>query len=134
MGVLDVRIGLVQEVSPGGVEPVYLGMMTQGLWALEAFMLPNLGPWEMALLLLLALLLFGKRLPEVGKALGKGIVEFKKGVKGIEDEIEVASSKPVTPAASPPAHQPLPAGGQETQAGFQESTQRDESKPENAGG
>ncbi len=85
-------------------------------------MLPNLGPWEMALLLLLALLLFGKRLPEVGKALGKGIVEFKKGVKGIEDEIEDASSKPASSPASPPAHQPLPAGGQESQVSFQEST------------
>ena len=40
----------------------------------------------------IALLLFGKRLPEVGKSLGKGIVEFKKGLKGIEDEVEEASS------------------------------------------
>src|SRR4051812_38272211 len=44
-----------------------------------------------------ALLLFGKRLPEVGKSLGKGIVEFKKGLKGIEDEVEDASSQPSTP-------------------------------------
>lgn len=35
----------------------------------------------------LGLLIFGKRLPEVGKSLGKGIVEFKKGLKGVEDEI-----------------------------------------------
>ncbi len=111
--------------------------MIEGLWALEAFMLPNLGPWEMALLLLLALLLFGKRLPEVGKALGKGIVEFKKGVKGIEDEIEDASSRPAPPAASPPTHQPLPAGGQEPQVSFQEGTPGEAApvrKPENAGG
>jgi sec-independent protein translocase protein TatA len=40
------------------------------------------------------LLIFGKRLPEVGRSLGKGIVEFKKGLKGIGDEIEEESSKP----------------------------------------
>ena len=36
----------------------------------------------------LGLLIFGKRLPEVGRSLGKGIVEFKKGLKGIEEEVE----------------------------------------------
>jgi sec-independent protein translocase protein TatA len=45
---------------------------------------------ELVVVLILALLLFGKRLPEVARSLGKGIVEFKKGVKGIEDEVEQA--------------------------------------------
>ena len=44
-------------------------------------------------LLAIGLLLFGRRLPEVGRSLGKGIVEFKKGIKGIEDEIETESSQ-----------------------------------------
>ena len=48
------------------------------------------GPMEMVIILLIAVMLFGKRLPEVGRSLGKGIVEFKKGVKGIEDEVERA--------------------------------------------
>ena len=39
----------------------------------------------------IALLLFGKRLPEVARSLGKGIVEFKKGVKGIEDEVNTST-------------------------------------------
>jgi sec-independent protein translocase protein TatA len=30
--------------------------------------------------------LFGKRMPEVGRSLGKGIMEFKKGIKGLEDD------------------------------------------------
>jgi sec-independent protein translocase protein TatA len=47
------------------------------------------------------LLIFGKRLPEVGRSLGKGIVEFKRGLKGIEDDVEEESSKPATPR--PPA-------------------------------
>lgn len=48
----------------------------------------------------LGLLIFGKRLPEVGRSLGKGIVEFKKGLKGIDDDIEVASSQPSRPAGA----------------------------------
>jgi len=39
-------------------------------------------------------LLFGKRLPEVGKSLGKGIVEFKKGLKGIEDDVSQVDATP----------------------------------------
>jgi sec-independent protein translocase protein TatA len=50
----------------------------------------------------IGLLLFGKRLPEVGRSLGKGIVEFKKGLKGIEDDVEAASSKPAAPSQQTP--------------------------------
>ena len=50
------------------------------------------GPMEMMIILGIGVLLFGKRLPEVGRSLGKGIVEFKKGVQGIEDEIDTAAS------------------------------------------
>ncbi|OHB70755.1 MAG: hypothetical protein A2V70_11770 [Planctomycetes bacterium RBG_13_63_9] len=49
------------------------------------------GPTEMMIILVIAVLLFGKRLPEVGRSLGKGIVEFKKGIHGIEDEIDSAT-------------------------------------------
>ena len=52
--------------------------------------MPNIGPWEIILLLLLALLLFGaKRLPEIGRSLGSGMREFKESVTG--------SSKPEQP-------------------------------------
>jgi len=50
------------------------------------------GPMEMLIIAAIAVLLFGKRLPEVGRSLGKGIVEFKKGVRGIEDDVDTASS------------------------------------------
>jgi sec-independent protein translocase protein TatA len=46
------------------------------------------GPFEWIIIAGIGLMIFGKRLPEVGKSLGKGIVEFKKGLKGIEDEVE----------------------------------------------
>ena len=46
---------------------------------------------EMLIVGVIALLLFGKRLPEVARSLGKGIVEFKRGVRGIEDEVDQAT-------------------------------------------
>jgi sec-independent protein translocase protein TatA len=67
------------------------------------------GGAEWILIALFGLLIFGKRLPEVGRSLGKGIVEFKKGLKGVEDEVEDASSRhqlaqPAPQATLPPAH------------------------------
>jgi sec-independent protein translocase protein TatA len=55
-------------------------------------MFPQLGLMEMIVVMGVAVLLFGKRLPEVGRSLGKGIVEFKKGLRGIEDEFDFSSS------------------------------------------
>jgi sec-independent protein translocase protein TatA len=54
-------------------------------------MLPQLGVLEMLVIMGIAVLLFGKRLPEVGRSLGKGIVEFKKGLRGIEEEFDFSS-------------------------------------------
>lgn len=48
----------------------------------------NLGPLEIVLIAVVALLLFGRRLPEVARSLGKGVTEFKKGLKDIEDEVD----------------------------------------------
>jgi sec-independent protein translocase protein TatA len=60
-------------------------------------MFPNLGMPEMIMVMVVAVLLFGKRLPEVGRSLGKGIIEFKKGLRGIEDELDLtATSSPAT--------------------------------------
>ena len=53
---------------------------------LVAFFSP--GPMEMLIIGIVAVLLFGKRLPEVGRSLGRGLVEFKKGVRGIEDDTD----------------------------------------------
>jgi len=71
---------------------------------------PSTGEW--IIILAFGLLLFGKRLPEVGRSLGKGIVEFKKGLKGVEDDIEIASDpKPLENKTTVEAAQPaLPPG------------------------
>ncbi|MCD6277843.1 MAG: twin-arginine translocase TatA/TatE family subunit [Caldiserica bacterium] len=52
-------------------------------------MFGTIGWPEIILILLVVLLLFGaKRLPEMGRALGKGIREFKRSIKGLEDELD----------------------------------------------
>ncbi|MBI1388093.1 MAG: twin-arginine translocase TatA/TatE family subunit [bacterium] len=49
----------------------------------------NMGPWELAIILVIVLLLFGaKRLPEMGKSLGTGIREFKKSLSAINEDDE----------------------------------------------
>jgi sec-independent protein translocase protein TatA len=50
----------------------------------------GIGPPEMLLFGMIALLLFGKRLPEVARSLGKGLTEFKKGMRGVEDDFKTA--------------------------------------------
>ena len=45
---------------------------------------------EWLLIGLVAVLLFGRRLPEVGRNLGKALVEFKKGMRGVKDEVQDA--------------------------------------------
>lgn len=50
------------------------------------------GPFEMMIIAAIVLLLFGNRLPSTMRSLGRGIVEFKKGVQGIEDDVEQAAT------------------------------------------
>jgi sec-independent protein translocase protein TatA len=58
-------------------------------------MSPVLAIWESPIQLMvvagIALLLFGKRLPEVMRSLGKGVTEFKKGMNGFEEELTRSS-------------------------------------------
>ena len=70
---------------------------------LFAFFSP--GPTEMIIIGIIALLLFGKRLPEVARSLGKGIVEFKKGVRGIEDDVDQSTYSSSSPSSSRPVPQ-----------------------------
>jgi sec-independent protein translocase protein TatA len=64
--------------------------------------MPNVGPWEIILLLLLALLLFGaKRLPEIGRSVGQGMREFKDSVSG--------NAKPEPNELEPPSRVEAPA-------------------------
>jgi len=53
------------------------------------------GGYELVIVAGIALLLFGHRLPSVMRSLGRGVVEFKRGVAGVDDDIE-DEKKPVT--------------------------------------
>lgn len=54
-------------------------------------MFTGIGPWEILVLLFIILIIFGpKRLPEMGKSLGKAIKEFKNAGKQIQDDIDDA--------------------------------------------
>ncbi len=64
---------------------------------MPALIFPNMPGWgELLIIAFIGLLLFGRRLPEVGRSLGKGIVEFKKGLRGVNDEIEKDVNKDST--------------------------------------
>lgn len=75
-----------------------------------AFGMP--GGMEWIVLLVIGLLIFGRRLPEVGRSLGRGIVEFKRGVKGIDEEINDASSQPAAKQIDHSATDEMHAGGE----------------------
>ncbi len=51
------------------------------------------GWMEIGVVATVVLLLFGKRIPDTMKAFGKGILEFKKGVRGIEDDVDEGQKK-----------------------------------------
>jgi sec-independent protein translocase protein TatA len=46
------------------------------------------GTPELIIILVVALLIFGRRLPDVARSVGKSIVEFKKGIKDVKDDVE----------------------------------------------
>jgi sec-independent protein translocase protein TatA len=66
----------------------------------------NIGPQELFWLFLIVLLIFGaKRIPEIGRSVGRGIQEFKKGMREVENELQV-SDKPAPAPPAPPAATP----------------------------
>jgi len=63
----------------------------------------NIGPQELFWLFLIVLLVFGaKRIPEIGRSFGRGIQEFKKGMRDVETELQISDK----PAAPPPPQAP----------------------------
>lgn len=83
----------------------------------------GLGPMEMMIIGVLAVLLFGNKLPEVAKNMGKSFSDFKKGMNGIEDDVNSASRSTSTSSSrvarsiedreevSTPKFEPPPAEG-----------------------
>jgi len=69
-------------------------------------MIPNIGPLEIGVLLIVALIVFGpKKLPDLGRSLGKGLREFKDSLGGDDDDekerIPAQTAAPVAPEKTP---------------------------------
>ena len=67
--------------------------------------MPNLGFPEIMIILVVALLVFGpKKLPDLGRSLGNGIREFRKGTQGLKAELEgsMSTQEVVAPVVSEP--------------------------------
>ena len=79
----------------------------------------GLSPVELIVIGSIAVLLFGSRLPNVARSMGKSVTEFKKGIRGIEEDMDVTSSgrrvsssyaddrdEPTVPKFEPPKSEP----------------------------
>src|SRR5215510_2311299 len=75
--------------------------------------MPNIGPLELVIILVIALLILGPgKQPDVGAALGKSIREFRKASSDVQEAVNVSvdtSPLPPTPVAPPAAPAPAPA-------------------------
>jgi sec-independent protein translocase protein TatA len=66
-----------------------------------------IGPWEILILLVVVLLVFGpKRLPEMGRSMGRGMREFKNSVTGKDEPAELTTAS----AVEEPVRTPTPVG------------------------
>ena len=83
------------------------------------------GPFELLIIAFIGLLIFGKRLPNVARSIGKSIVEFKRGVRDIKEDVDESSStadknrlldsKPTPSLTSPPSGTQQPAAAKPNQ-------------------
>ena len=65
--------------------------------------MPNVGPLELAIVLIIALVVFGpKRLPELGRSVGRGIREFKSSISGDNDDDDEPQAQAKIESAQPP--------------------------------
>lgn len=84
----------------------------------------GLSPTELLIVGVIAVLLFGKNLPSVGRSLGKSLMEFKKGLNDIKSEVDMATydrpservaqrysaddlDEPTAPKFEPPTQEPV---------------------------
>ena len=66
---------------------------------MKTFLAWSVGPWEIVIILVVVLLLFGgRKIPELMEGLGKGVKSFKKGMKEVEGELDSAKKDLDKPA------------------------------------
>ena len=75
--------------------------------------MPNVGPFELAIVLIIALVVFGpKRLPELGRSLGRGIREFRGSVSGDSHSHDEPERREVIEPPKPPVAETKSAEGE----------------------
>jgi len=90
--------------------------------------MPNIGPLELAIVLVIALVIFGpKRLPDLGRSLGSGMREFKDSITGKDDDEEEEEAQAKLEAQ---ASQPQPDPDVEPVEGEATTSSADEVVPE----
>jgi len=65
----------------------------------------DLSPTTMLVLGVIAVLLYGERLPEVARSVGKGLMEFKKGIRNIQDDVEGAINSATSTTSTASRHE-----------------------------
>ena len=79
--------------------------------------------WELLILLVVLLLIFGaKRLPEMGRSLGKGMREFKDSVTGVEESVTGTTTPTPTTRRAPAAQLPRRLPEEDSEAETQRQT------------
>lgn len=89
-------VGAIASLGGFGVDTVGITALCGSIQAhspLTLAVLWNLGPLEIGVILLLGLLLFGRKLPEVGRNVGRSIIEFKRGLRDVSNEMEAESRR-----------------------------------------
>lgn len=70
--------------------------------------MPNIGPLELAIVLVIALVIFGpRRLPELGRSMGRGMREFKNSITGKDEEDEKLEQQKRELESSSPGTEPV---------------------------
>ena len=89
-------------------------------------MFGSIGGPEIVLIFVVALLIFGPRkLPELGRAIGRGIGEFRRAANELRDSLEVEAAQTTAPARPDPAPAALPSTSKEEPAGTVDAEARD---------
>ena len=81
----------------------------------------GLSVFHWVIIAFIVFLLFGNRLPQVMRSLGQGVVEFKKGLQGIEDDVKSSVNSPSNKIEEQPSR---PQAKEETKASEGEPAQR----------